>query len=1017
MPSLPSPYEMRDWKKVAKGYDSLVFDLNRTGQYLPLIRINSSPVNYPSHNSFGLHTVVGTNSPQSGEAINCLPAVIGATLAGIDKSNQNGYNWVLMCEEWFNKRPEQNVYKNHPVDDTYDDWWYITMPNVFFYQLYDLYPNTGNFNFQFRSVADQWLKAMRALGGKTTPWKAPNMNYRGFDLRNMTAYSSGVPEPEAAGAIAWILYNAYLETKVDDYRIGAEWAIEFLNAWSSNPSYELQLAYGTYIAARMNAELGTEYDVEKFLNWCFDIGPLRQWGSILGTWGGINVSGLIGESISNDYAFSMNTFEQIGALVPLVRYDDRFARAIGKWVLNAANASRLFYTNYLPGFKQDSEEWAYQYDPESYLAHEALREEGLGGWSPYATGDAIEGGWGATNLTLYSSSHVGILGGIISKTNIDAILQLDLLKTDYFHTDTYPSYLYYNPYSENKVVEISLGPGSYDIYDCVSNSFLSNGVGGTTNIIVPGDGSVIAVIIPAGSNIEYNLNKMIVNGKIIDYDAGQSVENYPPRIKSLSPEKSKVLISDTLRVFCTAEDKDNDDLLYSWSASSGEIIEVNSSVYWIAPGLEGNYAVYCSVDDGKGAFSSDTTYIEVVGSLNQSPAINKLTAQPRKIHPGTESLLTCFAEDPEGDEISYSWFSDSGEITGTGMEIVWTAPAIEGNYTINCYVEDNLGGSDLDSIIVSVRDTTQVQSGELVAFYPFNNSANDESGNNNNGTASGVTSVADRHGNANSAFYFDGLNDFIRIPVNTILNFQNAITINFWIKSAEFFEREAYPLSHGNWENRWKVSITNKKIRWTIKTSSGIKDLDSEIELEPNKLYNVCALYNGRDIELYIDGELDAFSDFSGTLLTTPIDLMIGQVLPNNTEYNFKGTLDDIRIYNYAISYNRIKNLYDIPTSLRAQNTIKLPVQNNLYQNYPNPFNAATLISFDLKELSYVNLEIYDLLGRKIRTVLSEEKSPGYYKVEWEGLNDYGIQVATGIYIYSIKTGKFSASKKIVYLK
>ena len=85
-----------------------------------------------------------------------------------------------------------------------------------------------------------------------------------------------------------------------------------------------------------------------------------NWGAIVGTWGGYDVDGLIGEvNGTNDYAFLMNTFEQVGALVPLVRYDDRFARAIGKWVLNAANAARLFYTNYLPDQNQDSEEWAH----------------------------------------------------------------------------------------------------------------------------------------------------------------------------------------------------------------------------------------------------------------------------------------------------------------------------------------------------------------------------------------------------------------------------------------------------------------------------------------------------------------------------------------------------------------------------------------------------------------------------------------------------------------------------------
>ena len=114
MPNMPSPYEMRDWKRVALGYDSLVFDFNRTGQYLPLIWWNTNPVNYPEHASFGLKTVVGCTRFEKAESINIVPAVIGACLVGIDKSNQNGYNWVLMCEEFFNRRPEENVYLHGP---------------------------------------------------------------------------------------------------------------------------------------------------------------------------------------------------------------------------------------------------------------------------------------------------------------------------------------------------------------------------------------------------------------------------------------------------------------------------------------------------------------------------------------------------------------------------------------------------------------------------------------------------------------------------------------------------------------------------------------------------------------------------------------------------------------------------------------------------------------------------------------------------------------------------------------
>ncbi|MCK5076336.1 MAG: laminin G, partial [Calditrichia bacterium] len=557
MPNMPSPYEMRDWKQVALGYDSLVFDFTQTGEYLPLIWWNPDPVNYPEHPSFGLETYVGTIFLHAGEAINIIPAVIGASLVGVNKSEQNGQNWALMCEEFFNRRPEENIYLNRFVSCSGNDWWYDTMPNIFFYQLNYLYPNTGDFSWQFTTIADQWLRAVKAMGGNAAPWNVPYMNYRGWSFSTMSPGSEEYPEPEAAGAIAWLLYNAYAETGQEEYRIGAEWALEFLNGWPQNPSYELQMPYGAYAAARMNAELGTNYDIEKMVNWCFDRGEIRGWGAIIGNWGGYDVSGLIGELSDNDYAFLMNGFEQVGALVPMVRYDDRFARAVGKWVLNVANASRLFYANYLPPGNQDSENWAYQYDTQSYIGYEAIREN-LYAITPYATGDAISGGWANTNLALYGSSHVGIMGGIIDTTNVSMILKLDMLKADYYRDEAYPTYLYFNPYSEDQIVEIDVGGGMYDLYNAVSNSFLATSISGVSSIIIPADQAVQLVIIPSGGIVTYDLERMLVNNIVVDYRSGQQVSNYPPRIKSLAADSITVNTGNSTTLYCTAEDKDND---------------------------------------------------------------------------------------------------------------------------------------------------------------------------------------------------------------------------------------------------------------------------------------------------------------------------------------------------------------------------------------------------------------------------------------------------------------------------
>lgn len=1022
MPDRPAPYLMRNWKEVARAHDSLVFNFGLTGTYLPLIRLNTNPVNYPAHNSFGLHTVVGTTVPSSAEAINCLPAVVSATLAGIDKSSQNGYDWSLMAEEWFNKRSSQNVYKNHPVDDTGDDWWYETMPNVFFYQLNFLYPGTGDFNHQFTTVADRWTDAVHAMGGRTAPWQIPNMDHRGWYLQTMTPYDNGVHEPEAAGAVAWLLYHAYSRTGDSRYRIGAEGAMEFLNIQTSNPSYELQLSYGTYLAARMNAELGTSYNVEKMVNWCFNVGPLRSWGAVVGTWGGYDCSGLIGEvNGNNDYAFAMNTFEQVGALVPMVRYDPRFARAIGKWALNAANASRLFYPNYLPDNQQDSRQWSSQYDSTSAIAHEALRQSN-GFASPYATGDAISGGWGQTTLSLYSSSHAGILGGIIDTTDVPMILKLDVLKTDYYHADAYPSYILFNPYDSAMAVTIDAGSGQHDLYDAVSKSFLSAGSTGMTPITLQANTAALVVIAPAGGAISYDLDKMMINGTVVDYRSGHPVANYPPRIKALAADRSTLLRADSAGIFCTATDRDGDTLAIAWHPSRGIIHGSGPYVRWVSPDSTGTDTVTCIVSDGRGGLDTARVILSVVAFIDNLPVISRMAANPRKIDLGAPSQLSCFASDPDPDTLTYSWASNQGVVTGSGATAAWTAPSIAGNYYIYCTVDDGHGGEAVDSIGIEVRNFSQVQTGNMVAYYPFSGNANDSSGFQNDGVVHGATFVNDRNGSAGSACSFNGTTGFIQVPNSSTLNFQQAVTVNFWMKIGAFFQREQYPISHGNWLNRWKVSISNNRLRWTVKTSAGTKDLDSETQLTTGPWYNVTVAYSGSDFEVYLNGELDAFSTWSGLILTTTIDLTVGQDLPTEQTYNFQGLLDDIRIYDHALTVNQIQGLASGVSSVGEGPASPFHGGYTLNQNFPNPFNPATRISFSvpaspgysgsIRGGSRVMLAVYDLLGREVAILFDQAISPGTHTVTW----DAGDQPA-GVYFCRLSAPGVHLTQKLLLLR
>jgi len=88
-----------------------------------------------------------------------------------------------------------------------------------------------------------------------------------------------------------------------------------------------------------------------------------------------------------------------------------------------------------------------------------------------------------------------------------------------------------------------------------------------------------------------------------------------------------------------------------------------------------------------------------------------------------------------------------------------------------------------------------------------------------------------------------------------------------------------------------------------------------------------------------------------------------------------------------------------------------------LEQNFPNPFNPITTLRYDLPENSYVNVIIYDMLGREVKTLVNQTQDAGYKSVIWDATNDYGKPVSAGVYLYQIQAGEFVQTKKMVLLK
>lgn len=906
MPAIPQPYEMRDWKAVTRGYTDLVLN-SRQGTHMPLSSQEGSGTNYPAYSPLRIDTYVGWNGHGTGsEAINVIPAVVSAYLVGCQDASQ--YRLTEGVMDFFNARNRQNVYLNTFSAQSGSDWWYDVMPNVYFYQLSTIapMPDEALALRQYISVADRWRDAVTALGGQTYQWKAPSMGYRAFNLATMKPLESGVHEPESAGSIAWLLFHAWLRTGDDRYRTGAELAMEYLSSLGSNPAYELQLAYGVQAAAKMNAMLGTSYRVTKLFDNCFDRGYLRGWGSIVGRWGDYDVSGLIGEANDkgNDYAFVMNGFQQAAALAPAVKYDKRLARAFGRWMLNVANASRLFYTGALPEANMEpaSRAWSVANDPSAVIPYESMKQV-WNGKTPYAMGDAVGGKWAATNLSLYSGSSVGYLAAVVDVTDVEAILRLDLNATDFDSRAKYPTYLYYNPYTSARSVTVALPEGPHRIYDAITESTLEASAAASYRLEIPADGVRLITLIPSSAALRTEGRVLYAGDVAVDWHRGYDFDGLM-RIKNLEADDPFPVKGADVTVRATVSAASS-SARYAWtvdgSAVNGTDAALRLSTASLAPG---KHTVACTVTDGSAAASAETV-IEVLTEAVSAPEIVSLSVDADMPLPHGASVTVRHAL-AETAATQVSWDVDGGTLRTDGDgKVSWTLPDADGVYTVTCRAS-NVKGSAERSVAVLVREGSTATLSPALEF-PFDGTLADAV----SGTRLLLGSGTEEYGTGMLGQALSLSGNYCRLPAAQTPSPSEAVSISFGISPSRRTDAEQFIVSHGSWQNRYKASITPEQhLRWTVRTSSSVVDIDDPEPLAAGRFTHYTVVYTGFSTELYRDGRLVAFAPLSGPLGTTDLDFTVGAMTASDLSYNYHGLIDGLVIFEAAVSPRQAAGLY-----------------------------------------------------------------------------------------------------------
>jgi|GEM_PF-2949907 len=547
----------------------------------------------------------------------------------------------------------------------------------------------------------------------------------------------------------------------------------------------------------------------------------------------------------------------------------------------------------------------------------------------------------------------------------------------------------------------------------VSGMFTSalSGSGTLVKILVVANSAGSATITP--TNVVFNTTSLTnLNSGTLTVEAQNSAPVIDP-IADISFQEDNSYTLD-LTQYVSDPDESIDALTISAQLVSGSGLSINQdtqnhTVTFVPDAnVYGAWEINLQVEDS-GGLTANQTFTVNVTAVNDAPVISPV--QDQLMGQGETLVISLSAQDADGDNLTFSASSNTSE------------------------VQASVSGSDL----TLVADAAYV------------------------GSATIQVSVSDGTAQDGTSFQVDVSPAFTAGDVDdngAIQSYDAALTLQYSVGMDPIPQTDPRP-----WEN-WRLtradvdgnsmvaaydaSLIQQRVVGIIAefpVESAPKTQQVQIPQDVTFSYN----QNGRNLELYIDqaaslygANLEVIYDPAKVQLTTVdttslsaeyryevntvsendvcLGMMIAEPPSGGGLFLSLGinVVEDTEIEIHENINAQDTVITTVPIYLNTTGTVdngEVPTNYVLEDNYPNPFNPTTNISYDLPKQTYVSLGIYNILGRRIATLVNETQTSGRHVIQWNGNDDFGNEVSNGAYFYRIQTPEFSAVKKMVFMK